>query len=205
MMKPTRMTEAMIAVDISEADFLELFESHKETTAKVLSDGGIKGFAPLLDILTVNAQGVKDRIVFGVDMDFNEWSEKAKVMHMVAQKIFDEKRVPVCAILSSECWVSEQKKDANGDFMRPRNDPDRKEAVNVAGMTLMKRQNIGAFSHCLFTRASDDTILSSGKFSENIVEKIGEKLQFNLLQEIADEFCRLGLKKFGAAIAAPNN
>lgn len=200
--------EAIDLVDISREEFLEFFESHRNASKTILAKGDNKGFMPVVDVLAIDVNGNKKRFVFFCDCDFNEWDEKAAFMHLVAENLFDSQLVPVAACMSAEVWMSiQQLPQSDETVMRPRDDPNRKEAVQACGMTFMKGpgNDIGVFEHCLIMRASDNTMLNDGEFKDRLEGIVGKDLQFNLLAEIALGFRDIGIKKFGQKVTFPNN
>lgn len=179
---PEQMEYFASRVDVSREELFEAFECHKKMVQATLDDGGNEGYAPHLQIICDTGKE-RQMVLAVIAVAFNEYEEKVAVMENLAGELWEKRLVPVAAILSSECWLSRQKRE--GHHVQPRHDPERKEGIMLACTSFFGTKR--AFMQtCLITRASDNTMLA-GEFDSLIEDgvdgaKFEPRILFGLVQ-----------------------
>lgn len=122
-------------------------------------------------------------IVMLVNPNFDDADEKFKIFKGVGA-MFAEKKMNLVAVYQvCEAWVSQQEKSKDGKFMRPSEDPNRTEAIIIAGMTIDGRTNMATLP---FERVTKDKVIftkSTQYIDYNEADK-NSQLESNLLAEV---------------------
>lgn len=95
-------------------------------------------------------------IVMMVNPDFEDSQKKFDTFQAMGYKFAEDNRNVIAVFQISEAWVSQQEKNESGEFMRPSEDPNRAEAIIVAGLTVDGRSNFSATS---FEKVTDKKVI----------------------------------------------
>lgn len=125
--------------EITDDKFNELFDGY----SKMIEETSI-GQTSIMPCLSLHFRQLKDgmpgdvegALIF-INADFNETDEKQKIMEQVGAQCLAKRWILVCAFMSSEAWMSTRNITEPNLEVRPRDDPNRKEAIVIAGRTLM--------------------------------------------------------------------
>lgn len=83
-------------------------------------------------------------VVMMVNPDFEDQDKKFEIFQAMGYKFAEDNHNIIAVFQISEAWVSQQEKNESGEFMRPSEDPNRAEAIIVAGLTIDGRSNFSA-------------------------------------------------------------
>lgn len=90
------------------------------------------GWTPMLMVVaTPHPGGERQRIIYALAVDFNEYDERRMVLEGLGADLTKKKLLPLMALLSSEVWLAESS-DRNA---RPRDLPNRKEGLSVFALS----------------------------------------------------------------------
>lgn len=118
---------------LTDEQFKEHVKKHREMTETMLKDPS-EHFSPSLTVIVRQEDGTEELTMCFLHVPFNEAEEKHKALFTVGTKFYDEQKIVIGVVLSSEAWVSRQdKKDYEREPVMPRDDPNKTEAVIVAG------------------------------------------------------------------------
>ena len=67
---------------------------------------------------------------------WDETEAKNTIMRKLATKVYQQGKVPIAIHLISEAWISSRDKDDDSPIEMPRDDPNRREAIIVATVSL---------------------------------------------------------------------
>lgn len=134
----------------------EFLASHCEWVAKCLSEPH-RSWVPSITVLAKEYPDSEEQVMVFVlaGVPFNEHEEKHAVLRFVGKQVYETRRFPVAAAMSTEAWFSEQR--LAGPRMQPRDDPMRKEMIVIAGTTLGGQHH--AMTHFPVTRSPDEMIV----------------------------------------------
>lgn len=119
---------------------LELCRRHAEAARSALLGGKQASLCPMLLVVS-RRPGSEDDIaeLICVAGGFNTEEEKVDVMRLAGRRAYEARTVPVAAVLASEAWVAAQK--VGEPRCQPKDHPQRREVVVVAGTVLGHRHN----------------------------------------------------------------
>jgi hypothetical protein len=112
---------------------------HKFTLTHI---DGNESLMPQLVIITRNPDGKDEMTLCALAVPFNEDHEKRTVLFKLGKKMYDEQKLTLAAILSSEAWMSQRTAENPMRGVQPRHDPNRKENIIVVGSGLMQHQRL---------------------------------------------------------------
>lgn len=115
-------------------------------------DGKSKSLMPMLAVhyrrfVEGNMLSDMEQTLVAIASDFNDGEEKRKTIRAIGNKFFEDKLIPVSVFMSSEAWMSQlpvgTKEEDIDKHPMPRDDPNRKEVVMIAGRTTAGECTIG--------------------------------------------------------------
>lgn len=128
------------AFTLAKEKFEEYVRDHHRFTIENLKG---ESETPNLIVVTRNAETLEDELNFCLlACPFNEAEEKQKLMHAMGKKFFEEKKVVLAIILSSECWMAKRNVESDWQDVMPRDDPMRQEGIMIAGAGLDPTQRM---------------------------------------------------------------
>lgn len=121
-------------------------------------------------------------IVMMVNPDFEDTDKKWETFRAMGFKFAEENHNVIAIYQCTEAWVSQQEKKEDGSFQRPSEDPNRMEAIILAGLTVDGRSNLATIP---FERVTKDKIIFTKTAQVFKYDEKAEDQQFqnNLLGE----------------------
>lgn len=148
----------------------EAFKDHvrkfQEFTLEYIRDNPREGLMPHLLVVTKDVEGKEELTVCGLAVPFNETKEKHSVLFNLGKKFFEDKKIVLAVILSSEAWSSKRPKDGDWQDVQPRHDPLKTESILVAGAAMNPKQRMVILTP--FKRDADNNIVIDGESDESM-------------------------------------
>jgi hypothetical protein len=186
-MKDLQQARDGMRLYLNDADFNEELRSLSKNENEFLTQHPSDSITPkILAILSKDGKPggtLEKAIVMLVNPNFDNPDEKFKIFKSIGA-MFAEKKMNLVAVYQvCEAWVSQQEKKEDGSFMRPSEDPNKMEAIIIAGMTVDGRTNMATVP---FQRVTKDKVIftkSTQYIDYNEADK-GHQLESNLLAEV---------------------
>ena len=162
---------------------------------RILKDNDGKGFLiKLLVVFKTKDSSKKHLAVVGVggDIDWGNSTVRRISMFGLGDKFQQDGEYPLAAYLVSEAWVSTARKDVDVKDIIPSEDPNRTEAMIIAGLTIDGRSNLLSRT---FTRINEKIVFDESPPFLNKYSKKEDKLARNMLVEQFFKGFFLGLLK----------
>jgi hypothetical protein len=181
------------AMDITDHKFDEM----TNLTVKMVEDLGLNT-ASLMPTLIVHHRHFEENgmlsdmtsTLIALDVDFSDGDEKRELLRKLGRKFYMDKEIPAAVFMASEAWMSKKVKENADDGLLPRDDPDRKEVLTIAGRTMMGECKVGVFIPV--KRDGKDIMRRDG---ENTVFK-NKNIGTFLLDEFLNGFFESTMKRF---------
>lgn len=173
----------------NDEDFNKEMRELVDIEMKSLEKGDVDGVQPKLLVICSkdgkpNGELERAIVVIAGGEEFNDSDTKYKIFQGLGAKFADEGFNVLCVYQITEAWVSQRtEKDMEGKFVPPSQDPNRGEAIIVAGMTIDGRTNM---SSVLFKRIGDGDKKVIFPMSPNYIdydEKGGNTLESYLMEQ----------------------
>lgn len=124
------------AIEITDEKYHEL----REISIEMIQDtilGKVKDMAPVLFVHYRKFQesgmlGDLEHAIVMMTSGFGDTDTKFKTVFALGVKFNDERMVPAAVFMGSEAWISSNP----SSVMMPRDDPDRKECIVIAGKSI---------------------------------------------------------------------
>lgn len=158
--------------EISEKKFAEMMVAVKASTASMVI--GSKDLSPMLTVFyrKLIGGGMMSDIemsLYVIGGDFIDDDRKEVAMRTCGQTVNEQKLFPLAVFMSSEAWLSK----ANGKHGPPSQDPEREEAIVVAGRNISGDHRL--LSVMSISRDSEGVISSVDGFG-NDTKPLGTQL-----------------------------
>jgi len=132
---------------VGESRLHDLMKLHMAWVSKCLADGTHRSWTPSLAALVKESPADEGELWLHVlDVPFNEHDEKHRALRTVGRQLYEQRRIPVALVLSSECWLSKQRGGLKAPHCEPRHDPARQEGIMIQGLTMGNRHSAMAFA-----------------------------------------------------------
>lgn len=140
------------AMDITDEKFKELADLTLKCIEAMVFDGKSKSLMPMLVVhhrkfVEGNMLSDMEQTLVSISSDFNDGEVKRQTIRAIGNKFFEDKLFPVAVFMASEAWMStlpEGTKEEDIDKQpMPRDDPNRKEVVMIAGRTTAGECTVG--------------------------------------------------------------
>lgn len=140
------------AMDITNEKFKELADMTLKCIEAVAFDGKSKSLMPMIAVhhrkfVEGNMLSDMEQTLVSIGSDFNDGEVKRQTMRAIGMKFFEDKLFPVAVFMASEAWMSQAPFGTSEEDIdklpMPRDDPNRKEVVMIAGRTTGGECTIG--------------------------------------------------------------
>lgn len=125
---------------LTDEQFKEHVKNHREAAQDSIN-GDDDHFIPRLTVIIRKEDGTEELVVCVLNLPLNEVEEKQQALFMCGEKFYNEQKIVIGIVFSSEAWMSRQdKKEYKEKPVMPRDDPNKVEVVIVAGSGLKAGQ-----------------------------------------------------------------
>ncbi len=135
--------------EMTDAELKDVIRENTKWIASHLGKGDHDSFAPMLAVTGKDPLSASDKlemVMYALLVEFNEHDEKHAVMRKIGSEYLKTKRIPLVAVLMSECWMSKRRIGSPDDHCAPRDDPAREEGIQVAALTLIGKRCLMTFA-----------------------------------------------------------
>lgn len=140
MENPTNKRDPMTSDNavLTDEEFKEHVKKHREMAEYILKDPD-DSFNPSLAVIARKEDGTEELTMCFLACPFNEAEEKQMALFGMGLKFYNEQKIVIAVILSSEAWMSRQLKKGFKNI-QPRHDPNKTEAVIIVGSGVVQGQ-----------------------------------------------------------------
>lgn len=157
------MTQSDLFKPPSDVEFNDALRSHTESAYNFLKRNRQDDFIPELVLYESkrNEQGqIQREMTVMLLADFSEYIDRRyEMMEAIGLKMGEQGKLVTMLFFQSEVWISDQANTPQAQRLKASEQPNRREAIIVAGLTADGRKNIGVVH---YKRSRSQKIVPTG-------------------------------------------